>query len=206
MFLRKIVVGEFEVNCYIIAEEEKGKGLIIDPGGNSQAILDVVKKNKLEILYIIATHAHIDHIADIETVRDFTGAQFLLHPLDVPFLKDPDLNLSSLIQTPRVFSPPEKLVEDGERLKVGKIELEVLHTPGHTPGSISLKMDRCIFTGDTLFCRGVGRVDLPGGDWQALQKSIREKIFPLPDDIKVFPGHGPESIIEKERRENPFFK
>ena len=204
MFLRKIVVGDLQVNCYIIAENETGKGAVIDPGGDGQMILDIVNKHKLEIVYIIATHAHIDHIADIELVKSSTNAQFLLHPLDLPFLKDPNLNLSSLTQTPHTFSPPQRLIQDGERLQVGGIELVVVHTPGHTPGSISLVMDTRIFTGDALFAGGVGRVDLPGGDFVTLQRSIREKILSLRDDTWILPGHGPESTVGKERRENPF--
>jgi len=204
MFLRRIVVGSFQANCYIIADEKKGEGLIIDPGGDAGLILNVVKRNKLRIIYIIATHAHIDHIADAVVVKESTGAKFLLHSLDAPFLNDPNLNLSFFLDTPCTLPSPDRLLQEGENLKIGDIEIKILHTPGHTPGSISLEAGECIFTGDTLFAQGVGRVDLPGGDFKALQMSIREKIFSLPDKTKVFPGHGPETFIAKEKRENPF--
>ena len=140
----------------------------------------------------------------IELVKSSVNAQFLLHPLDLSFLKDPNLNLSFFVQPPRTFSPPEKLAKEGEKIRVGKIDLEILHTPGHTPGSISLRVDKCVFTGDTLFSMGVGRADLPGGDFITLQSSIREKILTLPDDTRIFPGHGPESTVGKEKKENPF--
>jgi len=203
MFLRRIIVGQLQANCYIVADE-KGKGFIIDPGGDGEMIIDVVKKNNLDILYIIATHAHIDHIADLEKIKNFTDARFLLHPLDVPFLEDPDLNLSNLMYDPRVFPHPDRLLKNKEKIMVGSIEFEVIHTPGHTPGSICIRVNKYIFTGDTLFCTGIGRVDLPGGNFQTLQSSIRDKIFSLPEDTEIFPGHGPESTVEKEKRENPF--
>lgn len=204
IFLQKIVAGDMQANCYIIAEKDGGKGIIIDPGGDAIKILDIVQENELEILYIVATHAHIDHIADIELIKNSVNAQFLLHFLDLSFLKDPNLNLSFFMQPPRIFSPPEKLAQEGEKIRAGKIDLEILHTPGHTPGSISLKIDKCIFTGDTLFSMSVGRTDLPGGDFTTLQNSIREKILILPDDTRIFPGHGPESTVGKEKEANPF--
>lgn len=204
MFLRKIVAGEFQANCYIIADKKGGKGVIVDAGGDGRMIMDLVKKNNLKILYIIATHAHIDHIAEVGRIKESTGANFLLHSLDLPLLKDPDLNLSSFMQIPYTFPSPQSLLQEGQRLKAGEVELQVLHTPGHTPGSICLKMDEFILTGDALFAGGVGRVDLPGGDFEALQNSIRDKIFSLPDEICVLPGHGPETTVGKEKKDNPF--
>ncbi len=204
MLVKKVIVGPFQANCYIIADEKGGEGIVIDPGGDVEVILDSIKSSNLNIIYIIATHAHIDHIAGVEQLKKLTGAKFLLHFLDAPFLEDPKLNLSSLLQTPSTFSSPEKFLQEGEKVKLGKIELEVIHTPGHTPGSISLIIDECVFTGDTLFAGGIGRVDFPGGHFEALQKSIREKIFSLPSDTKVFPGHGPETTVEKEKKNNPF--
>lgn len=206
MFLQKIVVGELEVNCYIIAERKGGRGIVIDPGDEGRTILDIVNENHLQLVYVIATHAHIDHIGDVEVIQQGSGAQFLLHSLDAPFLKDPGLNLSLMVENQRTFPPPQRLVEDGEILKVGDLEIEILHTPGHTPGSISLKINKCIFTGDTLFAGGVGRTDFLGGDFETLQRSIREKLFTLPQDMRVLPGHGPESTVGKEKRNNPFIK
>ncbi|MBE0479334.1 MBL fold metallo-hydrolase [Candidatus Aerophobetes bacterium] len=204
MIVQKIIVGNLQANCYIIAEKKEGKGLIVDPGGDVNIILDFVEENKLQILYVIATHAHIDHIANVKEVKEATGAKFLLHPLDVSFLSDPNLNLSLFMESFCTFPAPERLLQDGEKLTAGQIELQVIHTPGHTPGSISLKINNFVFTGDTLFAGGVGRVDLPGGDFETLQRSIREKIFSLPDNTKVFPGHGPETFVEKEKKDNPF--
>lgn len=206
MLIKKVVVGNFQANCYIAGEEKAGRGVIIDPGGDARRVLDIVEENKLEIVYIIATHAHIDHIADLKRVKELTGAQFLLHPGDAPFLEKPELNLSSLLQDPRTFPSPERFIRDEEKLRIGEVEFRIIHTPGHTPGSISLIVDRCAFTGDALFAAGIGRVDLPGGDFKTLQRSIRERIYSLPEETRVFPGHGPETSIKKEKRDNPFVK
>jgi len=199
MFLQKIVVGNLFANCYIVAERKGGKGIVIDPGDEGEKIIDIVNTNKLQIIYIIATHAHIDHIGDVEVVQQTTGAKFLLHSQDSPFLKDPRLNLSSMTEKPRIFPSPQMLLNDGEILRVGEIEIKILHTPGHTPGSICLKINECVFTGDTLFAGGVGRTDLSGGNLKQLQKSIVEKLLNLPPDTQIFPGHGPESTIGKEK-------
>jgi len=206
MFLQKIVVGNLFANCYIVAERKGGKGIVIDPGDEGEKIIDIVNTNKLQIIYIIATHAHIDHIGDVEVVQQATGAKFLLHFQDSPFLKDPRLNLSSMTEKPRIFPSPQMLLSDGEILRVGEIEIKILHTPGHTPGSICLKINECVFTGDTLFAGGVGRTDLSGGNLKQLQKSIAEKLLNLPPDTQIFPGHGPESTIGKEKRENQFIR
>lgn len=206
MFLQKIVVGNLFANCYIVAERKGGKGIVIDPGDEGEKIIDIVNTNKLQIIYIIATHAHIDHIGDVEVVQQTTGAKFLLHSQDSPFLKDPRLNLSSMTEKPRIFPSPQMLLSDGEILRVGEIEIKILHTPGHTPGSICLKINECVFTGDTLFAGGVGRTDLSGGNLKQLQKSIAEKLLNLPPDTQIFPGHGPESTIGKEKRENQFIR
>jgi len=203
MFLRKLVVGEFQANCYIVADENKN-GIVVDPGGEAEEILATIARNKLRIFCIVATHAHIDHIACLEEVRKFTGARFLLHVDEISFLENPDLNLSSLLQNPRRFSPPDRLVRNKDKIIVGDIELEVIHTPGHTPGSICLRKDDIIFTGDTIFYRGVGRTDFPGGDFDLLRKSIKERIFSLPENTKIFPGHGPETEVGQEKMTNPF--
>ncbi|HDN84339.1 MAG TPA: MBL fold metallo-hydrolase, partial [Candidatus Aerophobetes bacterium] len=185
MFLQKIVVGNLFANCYIVAEGKGGKGIVIDPGDEGEKIIDIVNTNKLQIIYIIATHAHIDHIGDVEVVQQATGAKFLLHSQDSPFLKDPRLNLSSMTEKPRIFPSPQMLLNDGEILRVGEIEIKILHTPGHTPGSICLKINECVFTGDTLFAGGVGRTDLSGGNLKQLQKSIAEKLLNLPPDTQI---------------------
>ena len=203
MFLKKLIVGEFQANCYIVADENKN-GIVVDPGGEAEEILATIARNKLRIFYIVATHAHIDHIACLEEVRKFTGARFLLHPDEISFLENPDLNLSSLLQNPRRFSPPDRLVRNKDKIIAGDIELEVIHTPGHTPGSICLRKDDIIFTGDTIFYRGVGRTDFPGGDFDLLRKSIKERIFSLPENTKIFPGHGPETEVGQEKMTNPF--
>lgn len=197
-------MGEFQANCYVIAEKKGGEGIVVDPGGSAGAVLDEIKRNKLHITYIIATHAHIDHIKELPVVKESTGADFLLHSLDTPLLQDPHLNLSSFMDTPQKFPSPEGLLQDKQKLRIGGLEVEIIHTPGHTPGGICLKIDGDIFTGDTLFAGGVGRVDLPRGDFGVLQRSIKERIFCLSGKAKVFPGHGSQTTVNREKRENPF--
>ncbi len=205
MLIKKLVVGELEANCYILADEKTKRAIIIDPGEEAEKILWVIKQNKLKVIHIINTHAHIDHIGANDILREKTGASLLIHSVDAHLLKNIEMNLSTMIDKGREFLPPDKLLKDGDGIKIDQICLQVLHTPGHTPGSICLyvKDDR-VFTGDTLFSGSVGRVDLPGGSFTDLQNSIREKLLTLPDEVIVHPGHGPDTTIGKEKKSNPF--
>ena len=205
MIVKKLVVGELESNCYILADEKTKRAIIIDPGKEAERILWVVKQNKLKVIYIINTHAHIDHVGANDIIRGKTGASLLIHSADVHLLENSEMNLSTMMNERRKFLPPNKVVKEGDEIKVDQICLQVLHTPGHTPGSICLyAKDERVFTGDTLFAGSVGRIDLPGGSPADLQNSIREKLLTLPNKVIVHPGHGPDTTIGKEKRENPF--
>lgn len=208
--LSKIVVGEIKANCYIVGCEETKKAVIIDPGAEPEKIRKVIEEKNLKPEIIINTHGHIDHIL----ANDAFNLPVYIHRLDVEFLKDPDKNLSAFFAVPYTCNCETKLLEDGDIIKVGKLNFTVIHTPGHTPGGICLKLSLCplprwernigegenvVFSGDTLFCNGVGRTDFTGGSEEKLFKSIREKLFILSDDTIIYPGHGPSSTIGREK-------
>ena len=159
-----------------------------------------------EIDVMVLSHAHIDHTLANSQILEATGAQLAIHEIDAPTLKDPQGNLSFFLGT----NPPQKTpnweLKAGDQIEFGNISLTVLHTPGHTPGGITLVSDGVAFTGDTLFNRGVGRTDLPGGDWPTLENSIRRQLFTLPDDTIAYPGHGPKTTIGDEKRLNPYIQ
>jgi len=188
------------VNCYVVTDPATKKACLIDPGGDASKVKNFLRKNGYAPEFIINTHGHGDHIAQ----NGNFNCPIYIHKLDKDFLTDTDKNLSSFFLF-RVKSPEAaRLLEDGDRISLGNISFEVMHTPGHTPGSVSLKLDGIIFTGDTLFNGGVGRTDFAYGDEEALLRSIREKLLVFSDDTVIYPGHGDSSTIGAERRNNPF--
>lgn len=203
MILKKLEVGPFASNCYIVGSEANREGVIIDPGDEAQQILSRVKELELDIKYIILTHGHIDHIGALKEVKEATGAQVAIHTDDVRTLKDRFLGIFLGI---RFRSPPQPdwLLNDCDTISFGDLKFTVIHTPGHTPGGICLLGEGVLFSGDTLFNFGVGRADLPSGSYSQLIDSIRNRLMVLPDEIAVYPGHGPETTIGAERRGNPF--
>lgn len=206
MILETICVGPMEVNCYILASGDNGSAVIIDPGAQGKKIKQALNKHKLKPAFIINTHGHYDHIG----CDDDFGVPVYIHREDLPFLKNAALNLSQLFALPYQVKAEVRILEDKQIIELEDLQLQVLHIPGHTPGGISLRLlrpsDKILFTGDTLFCQGIGRSDLSGGDEALLIKSIKEKLLSLPDDTQVFPGHGPSSVIGEEKKHNPFFK
>ena len=188
-------------NCYVITHAPTKDACLIDPGGEPGRIRDFMKKNGLILKFIINTHGHGDHILG----NGFFGVPIYIHRLEKDFLTDPDLNLSGMLGLSLKTPEASRLLEDGDKIYLNDLELEILHTPGHTPGGISVKLDGVVFTGDTLFAGSVGRTDLPDGDEKALLGSIRKKLFTLDDDTVVYPGHGQESTIGIEKESNPFF-
>jgi glyoxylase-like metal-dependent hydrolase (beta-lactamase superfamily II) len=204
MILKTLIVGELETNCYILGDEDSKEGMVIDPGGDFKVIEKALKELNLNIKYILLTHGHSDHIQVLSELKKYSGAQILIHKDDAEMLSNPEKNLSVFSYKP--FSAPvaDMLLKDKDKIKVGRIELEVLHTPGHTEGSISLFTDKTIFSGDLIFYGSVGRTDLPGGSNQKLFKSIQDKILDKMDDTVIYPGHGPATSVGEERRNNPF--
>jgi hydroxyacylglutathione hydrolase len=199
------VVGPLQCNCYIIGDRAAKRAIVVDPGDDADLLADSIAGHGLTVDAIVATHAHFDHVLAAQKLRELTGAPFLLHD-------DDRVLLDWLQESVRIFlgveggPPPEvdSSASEGDVLKVGTFELEVIHTPGHSPGSIALVADGVVFSGDTLFAGSIGRTDLPGGDSAALVNAVRGKLFELDDDTPVYPGHGPETTIGTERRYNPF--
>lgn len=195
-------VGPMAANCYIITHVPTKDACLIDPGGEPERIKSFLKKNGMNPKFIINTHGHGDHIIG----NGYFGIPIYIHRLEKDFLTNPDLNLSGAFGLSLKTPKASKLLEDGEKIYLNDLELEILHTPGHTPGGISIKLDGVVFTGDTLFAGSVGRTDLPDGDEKALLGSIRKKLFALNNDTVVYPGHGQESTIGIEKESNPFLK
>ena len=206
MIIKRLEVGPFASNCYIVGSESTKEGLIIDPGDEARAILKSVKDLELDIKLIVLTHGHIDHIGALKEVKEATGAETAIHADDAQFLRGGGQSLGVLFGLSyEAPPPPDRLLKGGDSIDVGDLHFSVLHTPGHTPGGICLLGHDMVFTGDTLFNYGIGRTDL-GGSYSQLMNSIHTKLMVLPDNTAVYPGHGPETTIGAERQGNPFLR
>jgi len=204
-YLRRFVVGPFATNCYLVADPETRDAVIIDPGDNPSIIAETVHNESFFVRAIINTHGHADHTAGNGALHDEFGCPILIHELDAPLLTNPELSLAALAgYTTLVVPPASRVLADGDQMTVGQFAFIVIHTPGHTPGSICLVSDGLLFSGDTLFAGSVGRTDFPGGSAEDLVESIHTRLLVLPDDTVVYPGHGPATTIGQERRDNPY--
>ncbi|MEO6804438.1 MAG: MBL fold metallo-hydrolase [Granulicella sp.] len=201
-------VGPLQCNCSILGDETSGEAMVIDPGDETSRILAVLARHKLTVKQIIVTHAHIDHIAGAQQLKRVTGAPILYNQLDLPLVQMMEVQAGWLgIATPEV-APPDDSLEDGQTLSVAGISGTILHTPGHTQGSVCLHIpaETLLIAGDTLFAGSVGRTDLPGGDTHMLIDSIQTRLMTLPEDTVVIPGHGGSTTIGAEREMNPFLQ
>jgi len=209
VILKKLVVGPFAANCYIVGSELTKEGVIIDPGDEARQILKKVKDLQLDIKVIVLTHGHIDHIGGVKEVKEATGAEVAIHTDDAKSVSGQEGRLISMLVSGLSYpapSSPDRLLNGGDSIDIGDLNFLVLHTPGHTPGGICLLGNGVMFTGDTLFKYGVGRTDLPGGSYSQLMNSLHTKLMVLPDETIVYPGHGPETTIGAERRSNPYLR
>jgi len=208
MIVETLVLGSFATNCYIVGSSSTKQGMIIDPGAEAETILATLQQTGLSISLIVITHAHIDHVGAIRTVQAKTHAQFALHEAEKGFLLTAPMRVLTSLSLSPVKSPPrpDRLLKDGDHIDVGDLHFEVLYTPGHSSGGISLSGHGVVFSGDTLFNFGIGRTDFPGCSHERLMQSIREKLMVLPDETVVYPGHGPLTTIGDERLGNPFLQ
>ena len=208
MIIEVTPVGPLQVNCYVLGCEKSLEGVVIDVGGNVDRVLSIIKKHDLAIRYLLDTHGHFDHVGGNRAFLAATKAHFMIHERDSVFLgmaKDAGKSFGVSVEN----SPPaDSFLTPGKVIKFGEERLEIIHTPGHSPGSCCIYNRKAgvLFTGDTIFNGGVGRTDLPGGSLDSLKRSIRERLAVLPDGVKVYPGHGVSSTIAIERFSNPFFR
>jgi glyoxylase-like metal-dependent hydrolase (beta-lactamase superfamily II) len=199
-------VGALQCNCSILGDEASGEAIVVDPGDDIPRILAILQRHKLTVKQILITHAHIDHIAGAARLKRLTGAPILYNPRDLPLVKMMDIQAGWLgMATPEV-PPPDDSLDQGRIVEIAGLSGEILHTPGHTQGSVCLYLPEknLLLAGDTLFAGSVGRTDLPGGDGPVLIRSIQDQLLPLPDSTVVIPGHGPKTTIGEERESNPF--
>jgi len=204
MIIETIVVGRYATNCYIVASETSRRGIIIDPGAQAGAILDAVEQSGISISLITLTHRHIDHLAALRTVKRKTGAEFVT------------FDTKDISRWVRMFMPPpfsslwlphpDLRLKEGDTIDIDDLHFTVLHTPGHSPDGISLLGHGVVFTGDALFKGVIGRTDLPAASYRQLVHSINDKLLILPDDTVVYPGHGSQTTIGQERKNNPFLR
>ncbi len=204
MLLKTLVTGALQVNTYLLVCEESAEGLVIDPGGEGERIWRFFERQKVALKYIINTHGHPDHILANNYLKEQSQAPIVIHQEDAQMLVAPDPLMLAMMPNRYVPTPADIKLQEGDKIQVGKLSLQVIHTPGHTLGGICLLTDGVLFTGDTLFAGGIGRTDLPGGSYPTLINSIKEKLFVLDPSLQVLPGHGPASTLKEEMEHNPF--
>jgi glyoxylase-like metal-dependent hydrolase (beta-lactamase superfamily II) len=208
MILRALELGMFASNCYIVGSEATKEGMIIDPGAEGDVILEHVRELELDTKLIVATHAHIDHVGALRAVKEATGAAFAIHEADAneKVMQGMARMLGAITRSLSPPPKPDRLLKEGDTIEIGDLSFTVIHTPGHSPGGISIYGHGVVFTGDTLFNFGIGRTDFPGCSYETLMDSINSKLMTLPDETIVLPGHGPHTTIGIERQYNPFMR
>ncbi len=204
--VRGVVVGLFQENCYVIGSRRTGEAVVVDPGDEPDEIMALAKDMGVKITRIVCTHAHLDHVMAARAIKEATGAPFFLHSDDLWLLRQVPESARAWGLQADVPPDPDHMLSDGQDLEIGGVGLKVIHTPGHTPGSICLYTPGMLFSGDTLFRGSIGRTDLPGGDYGKLMRSITRRLLALPDDTVVLPGHMLETTIRAERESNPFIR
>jgi hydroxyacylglutathione hydrolase len=206
MFHKIFPVGVLQCNCSIIGDEQTHEAMVIDPGDQVDEILDMLRQQKLALKYIVVTHAHIDHVGGAMKLKAATGAPILMNQNDQALLKMLDMQAAWIGMRPPGAVQVDESVDDGQSIKIGNLSSNVIHTPGHTEGSICLFFaeEKKLIAGDTLFAGSIGRTDLPGGSFEKIKRSLHNRVLALPDDVEVVPGHGPLTTIGEEREHNPF--
>ncbi len=205
MKIHHYVTGPLSVNTYLVVDEETNKGFIVDPGGEDAGLLRYVKDNNIEIVYIVLTHGHGDHICGLKSYQNaWPKALLVAHEEERDLLNDPKKNYSTMTCGRSLSFTADHYVKDDEQLKVGGLDIKCLFTPGHTPGGMCIYVGDSLFSGDTLFAGSIGRTDFPGSSFAALKRSIQEKLYTLPAETRVYPGHMGPTTIGIEKEQNPF--
>ena len=206
MIVKTLSVGPIMANCYIIGCEETKNAAVIDPGDEADRILLALSEEKLKVQYILNTHGHFDHVGANKRLKGVTGAKLAIHPDDIVMLESVNMAAASFGMSVENSPAPDLTIKDGDTVTIGNISLNVIHTPGHSPGGVSFHTNGIVFVGDTLFAGSIGRTDFPGGDFNTLIASIKNKLFVLGDDVQALTGHGPATTIGQEKRTNPFLQ
>ena len=204
LLVHQLSVGPLQVNCFVVACQRTREAMVIDPGEDGPRILQLAESNGYQVKKIVNTHGHFDHIGANQPVKEATGAVLMMHEADLPLLQNARNHAQAYGLTVSPSPDPDKFLNEGDVFSVGEHSFSIFHVPGHSPGSICLLSDGHLFVGDVLFAGSVGRTDLPGGDFDALVEGVREKLFRLPADTIVHPGHGPDTTIGREKQTNPF--
>lgn len=206
MYLKEYQVGAIGTNCYLAGNEQTKELLVIDPGGNAQELADRIDQSGYQPVAVLLTHGHFDHCMGARPLAERYGIPIYVHEADKEIMETPEYNCSTMLGKELAFDADKYFHGDGERLTLAGFDIEVLHTPGHTPGGVCfyIEKENTLFSGDTLFCGSVGRTDFPRGSMSQLVNSIREKLLPLSDFTKVLPGHDSQTLIGDEWRNNPF--
>lgn len=201
-----VIVGPLETNCYIYFCPETRECAVIDPGAEADQIFPLITHLNLRPVIILNTHGHVDHTGANVEIKDRYQAPIAMHQDDLPLLEESIQLEFGLMLGAKPTPRPDRLLSDGDEVRVGQTSLKVIHTPGHSPGSVCFYTPGIIFSGDTLFCGGVGRTDLPGGSWKDLIRSLRTRVLTCPEETVVLPGHGPRTTIGEEKENNPFLE
>ena len=206
MIIEKLEVGPIMANCFILGCEETKEAVVIDPGDDADRILMALAKLELKVKYLINTHGHFDHVGANKRMKEVTQATLAIHPEDAHMLQELGQSAAMFGLSAENSPEPDQLLNDGDTVSFGKITLKVIHTPGHSRGGICLHTEGHLFAGDTLFAGSIGRTDLPGGNYDTLIASIKDKLLSLDGDTVVYTGHGPETSIAREKQSNPFLQ
>lgn len=199
-----LAVGPLETNCYVVYCQDSLECAVVDPGAEADRIFQLIARKSLKPALILNTHGHIDHIGANKDIKEKFNIPLYIHSADSPMLENVQQSEMAIFLGAMDSPSPDHLLNDGVKIKIGESFLRVIHTPGHSPGSVSFLGDGFLLSGDTLFFGGVGRTDLPGGSWKDMESSIKNKILTMPDEMIVLPGHGPITTVGQEKRANPF--